>query len=151
MEYVPAGDEFNSRWQRHRKSSTYELIDPERIRLRFDPFRVEADLGFHPGTLSRAIEFYACGVNTAPSLTVGLLPQHLRCEASPCSLRRRKILVYFVAAKGRAYLQLANLCRIRVELVALFVGEAKKRVCHGLAGADRADLHAVERPSDVKS
>jgi hypothetical protein len=90
------------------------------------------------------------------------LPENQRSEIRDqnsliSSLRRWKILVHFVTAKGGAHFQFTYLNGIRrrahgiwVELVAVFVGETEKRVRHGLAGADRADLHAVERPSDVK-
>ena len=71
-------------------------------------------------------------------------------------LRRWEILVHLVAAKGSAHFQFTNLNRtrsrtggIRVELGAVFVGETEERVRHGLAGADCADLQALERPSDV--
>ena len=57
----------------------------------------------------------------------------------------------FVTAKVRAHFQFTNLNGIRVESLTLFVGKTKKRTRDGLAGAYSANLHAIERPADVKN
>jgi len=62
---VPEGDEFNSRWQRHRKRKRKWFIDPERVEFNFTPSAWKQIMLIHdPWALPTAIQSHAFSVKT---------------------------------------------------------------------------------------